>query len=169
MNVAKELYQKAISFFDLAKQTIEKAKAAAASSNPEIIKEAQSDVGRWFRRKWLELISYRDRGLRLAVDKYIAKARKDIDEFMNILQRREAPIKDMFRSLIGFAFDLENILDNLINLAEMHNNEARLERAKAGKSTLPILYISLSDIRQLKLMRAEIEALSNLIKGGATV
>lgn len=123
-----------------------------AGKRATITKGAASLPERWVRRKLLETFPTRDAIVRLPLAEEIIQTRTSLRQFMSDLETFNKPIQELMFSLENFMAHLSKSLKLLSELADMHNNEAKINRySLRDVGEKPILEIisgkDMSDLR----------------------
>lgn len=150
-------------FINLYQKIIEMAaviKAAEQFTDDDIKKFAQGRVSRWMRRQWQNIVRGRDHRLRLAADAAITETDKALNELMNLLQQKNAPLDETTKAAFVVSISFGRVLELLVRLADMNNNKYRIDKSKGRPKGN---YIERSELTDLRRMTNDISKLRRFV------
>jgi len=140
--------------------------SVASIENEMMRKVAGNMVGRWFRRRLLDIFQSDDSELRLILEQDTNVLKKDLNEVMNVLESSSADI-DTVRKLAGdVALSLATMAATLQRLAGIHNSISRVKHLteKSKGKTIKLLDIKDADIKKLSLMSRKYYSIGDKMK-----
>lgn len=153
-------YNEAIEFYNAIIELANRLNAIQAMSFNELVKYA-AEVGNWFKRRWLDIVSGKDRPIRVRIDDDLNKAKDQLENFANAVLSKKSQLGKIFLELSAFNKILKSILESMVRLADMHNNQVRREQATARRFQEKV-YSQLIPATEINMLRNAIKDLDKL-------
>lgn len=141
--------------------------SSVASIEDEMMRKVAGNmVGRWFRRKLLNIFQSDDSELRLLLEKDVQIIKKDLNEVMNVLESSSADINTVRKLAGDVALSLATMAASLQRLAGIHNSISRVKHLteKSKGRTTKLLDIKDSDIKRLSVMSRKYYSIGDKMK-----